>query len=269
MAPNLALGRVFARRPYNSAVTSLRTLADAILRPFRSEAVVIEAVQGPELPRATLWARFATALGADGLGPRALAGEVEVRVASRSGCAGRPGVNYASSLEAACDHRLWLLEGSRQSSESRLSAAQDDLDGAFGDRAAVDVARSEIESLRRRVWTAKELAPLARRYSLEAERLQAERDLAKLEPEPERARIVDAPVASGRMRAVHSFGDLLTADEAISKANARAVARSNAEDRTNDFTRARSALISVEIRVARWESENPRLAALLASEVSG
>lgn len=44
MALNLTLGRVFARRPYNAAVTSLRTLADAILRPFRSKAVVIEPV---------------------------------------------------------------------------------------------------------------------------------------------------------------------------------------------------------------------------------
>lgn len=251
----------------NAFETRLRAILAPFSRPSRSEAIVQEKIPEPE-PRVTLWQRLAISLGAPGVGPKALASEASYRVASRTGCAGRPYVNYASALAAAADHRMWLLEIARASAESRLAVAIDDVDGAFGTRAAVDVARAEVEALRRREYVARELLPLGARYALESERLDAERDLAALAPTPERARVEYVPPKTTSVRAVRSTNDPVTADEMRAKAAMRDVARENARDHSTPFSRAQTALFSVESRIERWDVEHPKLARALADEVA-
>ena len=138
----------------------------------------------------------------------------------------------------------------------------------FGPRSAVDAARAEVEALRRREFTARELLPLAKRYALLHELLDAERELSKCTPAPIVERIEFVPPTTTSVRAYRSANDPVTADEMRAKAVMRDVARSNGEDHSTAYSRAKSALIAVESRIARWESEHPKLARMLADEAA-
>ena len=220
-------------------------------------------------PRVTLWARLAIALGCEGLGPRALADTASARVAAGRGCPGRPGVmTYPSVLAASVDHELYLLEVACASADSRLRTAEIDADGIYRERGSLDALRREVGDLRRRELKARDLAPLGQRYELEAERLDAERELAKLSPTPERARVKYAPPTTTSVRAFLTPNDAPRASDVIAKANLRDVACANAVDQSTDYSRARDVLTSVESRILRWESEFPALAAALAAEVA-
>lgn len=129
-------------------------------------------------------------------------------------------------------------------------------------------ARLEVEALRRREYVTKELAPLGARYALEATRITAERDLEKLPPEPERERREFKAAVVPGVKAVRTMADPIGADEDRAKAALRDVERENTRDRTTAYTRERACVQMAYGRIARWEAEKPRLAAMLADEAA-
>lgn len=212
------------------------------------------------LPAISPWQALAAALEVPDMSPRQLAAEAEARVA-RGHLPGRPNHNYSSALEAAVDHRLWLFEFDLASAKSTHAAALDDVDGAFGDRTAADVAKAALDELRRREWVITTYAPIAQRIALVWQLREALEELEKLEPDVERPHYVDVPVASTGVRAFLTPNDEPRAEDVLRKFELRQTLKSRALDnRVTPYSTASAAVESVRSRLARWTNEHPKLA---------
>ena len=141
-----------------------------------------------------------------------------------------------------------------------LAAALDDVDGAFEDRDAVDRARAEVETLRRREYVVGELFALAKRAALGAELAEAILELRRHEPDVvERKRVTYEPPTRG-VRALPNAGGEPTATDLIAKAVMRAIATENSRDFSTPYSRASASMLSARARVERFDAEFPKLA---------
>ena len=216
-------------------------------------------------PAISPWEMLMTALGEPNLSPEMVAREAEARVALGH-LPGRPGGSYSSALEAAVDHRRWLLEMDVKSTASVHAAALDDVDGAFGDRAAADAAKLALDDARRREYVVATSAPIARRIALAWELRDAERELAALTPDAPRKVYAEAEVAQTGLRAWRTPNDGPSAADELHKFEVREIAKARALDNhATRYSLAFGAVQSVRSRIDRWNDEFPRLAAAFES----
>jgi hypothetical protein len=256
---------------------ALAALARAF-EPFARRRPIETALIADPEPELTLFERLKTALGlVIDTSTYGLAGEALYRQ-DQGQPVGRVSVSlaqpvpkihsYGSPLEAAVDHRLSILEQDVLDARAQLGHER-----RREDDVAAAAALERLHRLERRLAEATALAPIAGRLHLTMALETLERDLGYAEQRrPPVAAVAApapaAPIAAPARRSRHPLAEP-DAIEYLEKAAMRDAARSsNSRCIDDEVTRLISERVALELRLAEWDRENPRLASQLRAEGS-